>query len=115
MKRLYYWQIAPTINVLRFRRWVIFGSLMVSVSIGVCVLLWSPHMYMSSARIAVDYQPPKTNEYGMFDVVFGLTPFEEINSTRVLYPVIEELKLDEKWLTNPAERTNFLRQRLTGG
>ena len=107
MKRLYYWQIVHTINVLRFRRWVIFGSLMVSASIGVCVFLWSPHMYMNSARIAVDYQPPKTNAYGMFDVVFRLTSFEESNSTRVLYPVIEELKLDEKWANEPS-RTNKL-------
>ncbi len=92
-----YWRI------IRIRKTVILAVflLVLLTTAGVTMLL--KPTYSSTARIAVDKESKAVDPLGRpqlqsgYDPYFVATEFEKIQSTAVLYPVIEELRLWSNW------------------
>ena len=92
-----YWRI------IRIRKTVILAVflLVLLTTAGVTMLL--KPTYASTARIAVDKETKAVDPLGRpqvqgaYDPYFVTTEFEKIQSTSVLYPVIEELRLWSNW------------------
>ena len=92
-----YWRI------IRIRKTVILAVflLVLLTTAGVTMLL--KPTYSSTARIAVDKETKAVDPLGRqqvqnpFDPYFIATEFEKIQSTAVLYPVIEDLRLWSNW------------------
>src|SRR5256714_2420728 len=92
-----YWRI------IRIRKTVILAVFLLVVLTTTAVTFILPESYRSTVRIAVekdtsDIMPligdPTSAQY---DPYFIQTEFEKIRSTKVLYKVIEELDLNNKW------------------
>lgn len=92
-----YWRI------IRIRKMVILTVFLLVVITTTAVTYVLPKTYMSSVRIDVqkdvsDVQTfTGTQDARNYDPFFILTQFEKLQSTAVLYPVINELGLKEKW------------------
>ena len=92
-----YWRI------IRIRKMVILTVFLLVVITTTAVTYVLPKTYMSSVRIDVqkdvsDMELFNGNRGGQnYDPFFVLTQFERLQSTAVIYPVINELGLKEKW------------------
>ncbi len=92
-----YWRI------IRIRKTVIFAVLLLVVITTTTVTFFLPESYMSTVRIAVDKDVSDVSSisgapnYSGYDPYFILTEFEKIKSKAVLYQVIDNLKLNERW------------------
>jgi polysaccharide biosynthesis transport protein len=69
-----------------------------------------PRHFQSTARITVKKDAPDTPDLSMpagtfFDPYFVQTEFERLRSKAVLYPVIEGLKLNERWARQLGQTT----------
>jgi len=98
-----YWRI------IRIRKTVIMAVFLLVVLTTTAVTLILPESWSSTVRISVekdvsDIAPLGYQQYSAqtIDPFFIQTEFEKIRSKKVLYKVIENLKLNEKW----AERYN---------
>src|SRR2546421_5985742 len=92
-----YWRI------IRIRKTVILAVFLLVVLTTTAVTFILPESWSSTVRIAVEKDvsditplgfPQSANQYDPF---FIQTEFEKIRSKKVLYKVIEELGLNEKW------------------
>jgi uncharacterized protein involved in exopolysaccharide biosynthesis len=88
-------------------RWgtVLLTFLLVTVTAGV-TFFFMPREYYSTVTIEVkpdEYRPVGSftgnQGGGLADPRFAETQFQIMQKTEILYPVIEKLKLDEKWAT----------------
>lgn len=91
-----YWRI------IRIRKMVILTVFLLVVITTTAVTYVLPKTYMSSVRIDVqkdvsDVQFSGMSESKAYDPFFVLTQFEKLQSTAVIYPVITDLGLREKW------------------
>ena len=92
-----YWRI------IRIRKMVILTVFLLVVITTTAVTYVLPKTYMSSVRIDVqkdvsDVEMFTGNRGGQnYDPFFVLTQFERLQSTAVIYPVINDLGLKEKW------------------
>ena len=93
-----YWRI------IRIRKTVIFAVFLLVVITTTIVTYWLPQYYASTVRISVekdasdipglfDIRPSST----MYDPYFIQSEFERIQSKKVLYDVIDDLKLNTRW------------------
>jgi polysaccharide biosynthesis transport protein len=92
-----YWRI------IRIRKTVILAVFLLVVFTTTAITFILPESYMSTVRIAVEKDASDINPIGFtqaaagYDPYFITTEFEKIRSKAVLYPVIEELRLNERW------------------
>jgi polysaccharide biosynthesis transport protein len=92
-----YWRI------IRIRKTVILAVFLLVVFTTTAITFILPESYMSTVRIAVEKDASDINPIGFapaaggFDPYFMATEFEKIRSKAVLYPVIEQLRLNERW------------------
>ena len=92
-----YWRI------IRIRKMVILTVFLLVVITTTAVTYVLPKTYMSSVRMDVQKDVSDMQAFNVtpnaqsYDPFFVLTQFERLQSTAVLYPVITELGLKEKW------------------
>ena len=92
-----YWRI------IRIRKMVILTVFLLVVITTTAVTYVLPKTYMSSVRIDVQKDVSDvqmfngTSDSRVYDPFFVLTQFEKLQSTAVIYPVINDLGLKEKW------------------
>jgi polysaccharide biosynthesis transport protein len=92
-----YWRI------IRIRKTVILAVFLLVVFTTTAITFILPESYMSMVRIAVEKDASDINPIGFtqaaggYDPYFITTEFEKIRSKAVLYPVIEQLRLNERW------------------
>jgi uncharacterized protein involved in exopolysaccharide biosynthesis len=92
-----YWRI------IRIRKTVILAVFLLVVFTTTAITFILPESYMSTVRIAVEKDASDINPIGFtqasagYDPYFITTEFEKIRSKAVLYPVIEQLRLNERW------------------
>jgi capsular exopolysaccharide synthesis family protein len=92
-----YWRI------IRIRKTVILAVFILVVFTTTAITFILPESYMSTVRIAVEKDASDINPIGFaqgatpYDPYFVTTEFEKIRSKKVLYQVIEELGLNQKW------------------
>src|SRR2546426_399653 len=92
-----YWRI------IRIRKTVILAVFLLVVLTTTAVTFILPESWSSTVRIAVEKDVSDINPIGFaqnnsaYDPFFIQTEFEKIRSRKVLYKVIENLKLNEKW------------------
>jgi len=90
-------------RVIRIRKFVILAVFLLVVVTTTAVTLLLPKTYLSTTRIAVDKDTSDIAPLlGMqsavqYDPYFIETQFQTIQSKLVLYKVIEDLNLNEKW------------------
>ena len=92
-----YWRI------IRIRKTVILAVFLLVVLTTTAVTFILPESWSSTVRIAVEKDVSDINPIGFaqnnsaYDPFFIQTEFEKIRSRKVLYKVIENLKLNERW------------------
>lgn len=92
-----YWRI------IRVRKLVILAVFLLVVTTTTVVTLWLPKTYASKAQIDVSKDKTDVTSFedptphAVFDYNFIQTQFERLQSKIVLYNVIEELGLNERW------------------
>jgi polysaccharide biosynthesis transport protein len=92
-----YWRI------IRIRKTVILAVFLLVVFTTTAITFILPESYMSTVRIAVEKDASDINPIGFaqasasYDPYFITTEFEKIRSKAVLYPVIKQLRLNERW------------------
>lgn len=92
-----YWRI------IRIRKTVILAVFLLVVLTTTAVTFILPESWSSMVRIAVEKDISDINPFGIaqnnpnYDPFFVQTEFEKIRSRKVLYEVIEELNLNQKW------------------
>ena len=92
-----YWRI------IRIRKTVILAVFLLVVLTTTAVTFILPESWSSMVRIAVEKDISDINPFGIaqnnpsYDPFFVQTEFEKIRSRKVLYEVIDELNLNQKW------------------
>jgi polysaccharide biosynthesis transport protein len=92
-----YWRI------IRIRKMVILAVFLLVVFTTTAITVILPQSFMSTVRIAVEKDISDVNPIGFaqgtlpYDPYFITTEFEKIRSKAVLYPVVEELGLNQRW------------------
>src|SRR6266511_2600457 len=92
-----YWRI------IRIRKTVILAVFLLVVLTTTAVTFILPESWLSMVRIAVEKDISDINPFGIaqnnpsYDPFFVQTQFEKIRSRKVLYEVIDELNLNQKW------------------
>src|SRR2546429_6884308 len=92
-----YWRI------IRIRKTVILAVFLLVVLTTTAVTFILPESWSSTVRIAVEQDVSDINPIGFtqnnsaYDPFFIRTEFEKIRSRKVLYKVIENLRLNERW------------------
>ncbi len=92
-----YWRI------IRIRKTVILAVFLLVVLTTTAVTFILPESWSSMVRIAVEKDISDINPFGIaqnnpsYDPFFVQTQFEKIRSRKVLYEVIDELNLNQKW------------------
>src|SRR5258708_6484183 len=91
-----YWRVIKTRKVIVFLVFLLAGLTAFTVSLSL------PKKYLASGRIKVEAEKPTLDVFDRsqvagYDPYFLQTQYQIIQSQKILYPVIEAFKLQEKW------------------
>ncbi len=92
-------------RVIRSRKEIVLAVAVLVVLTGTVYTLMLPNIYSSSVRIAVSNDAPEINPfaggpqnyYSAYDPYFLKTQFEILQSTPILYEIVNRLNLQQKW------------------
>jgi capsular exopolysaccharide synthesis family protein len=91
-------------RVIRSRKEIVLAVAILVVLTGTVYTLMLPNIYSSSVRISVSNDAPEINPfavqqsyYSVYDPYFLRTQFEILQSTPILYEVINRLNLQKEW------------------
>ena len=93
---LEYWRVIKT------RKAVVFAVFLLVALVAATVTYFQPKIYAAATRIKVEQERPSIDIWQQqaipsYDPYFLQTQFEIIQSQKILYPVIEQLKLIQVW------------------
>ena len=88
-------------RVVKIHKFVILTVILLVTASATIYTLNTPKQYVSVARMSVESDRPAVSLYGRdmggMDMVTFATQFEIIQSKEVLYPVVDQLKLQQRW------------------
>ncbi|MCC7517978.1 MAG: polysaccharide biosynthesis tyrosine autokinase [Verrucomicrobiae bacterium] len=88
-------------RVVKVHKFVILTVILLVTASATIYTFNTPKQYVSVARMSVESDRPAVSVYGRdlggMDMITFATQFEIIQSKEVLYPVVEQLKLQQRW------------------
>ncbi len=88
-------------RVVKVHKFVVLTVILLVTATATIYTFNTPKQYVSMARMSVESDRPAVSVYGReaggMDMITFATQFEIIQSKKVLYPVVEQLKLQQRW------------------
>ncbi len=89
-------------RVIKSRKAIVFVVFLLVLLVAATVTYFQPKIYVATARIKVEHDRPtvavfEQSNLPTYDPYFLQTQYEIIQSQKILYPVIEQAKLQRRW------------------